>query len=490
MNILEVFILVVYSILLIFIFLYSLSQLDILRKYVRRKRTISKPQFDVNYQPLVTIQLPVFNEKYVVERLIDAVGKVDYPKEKLEVQVLDDSTDETRGIIQQKVEEMQNRGIDIKHLHRNNRKGFKAGALAEGLKVAKGEFVAVFDADFLPPPNFLTATIGYFQEDRLGVVQTPWQHLNHDYSLLTKLQAFGLNAHFSIEQGGRNAGGHFINFNGTGGIWRKTCIEDAGGWSSDTLTEDLDLSYRAQLKGWQFLFTDSVGAPAELPANMKALRTQQYRWTKGAAECARKNLGKVLASTVPTSTKMHAFFHLMNSFIFICVVLTAILSVPVLFLKNQHESWRWFFNTGSVFLISFGILGFYYWFSARENAHSIPYHKKKFVWYFPLFLSMTMGLSLHNAIGVVEGYLGKKTPFLRTPKFNIVKHQDTWKGKGYLSAKFSALSLIEGVLAVFFAMACVWGVQLEDYGLFPLHFLLFIGFGTIFLYSVFHSKVH
>ncbi|MCL4130542.1 UNVERIFIED_CONTAM: hypothetical protein GTU68_034570 [Idotea baltica] len=283
---------------------------------------------------MVTIQLPVFNELYVVERLIDTVVLIDYPLGKMEIQVLDDSTDESFDIAATKVAEWKAKGVNIKHVKRPERIGFKAGALAYGLELAEGEFTAIFDADFVPDPTFLQRTLPQFKDDKVGVVQTRWEHLNEDYSLLTRLQAFGLNAHFSIEQGGRNASSHFINFNGTAGVWRNTCIAEAGGWESDTLTEDLDLSYRAQLKGWKFVYKEKIGSPAELPAAMTALKNQQYRWTKGAAECAVKNLPRVFANKEMTfGSKIHALFHLLSSFVFVCVIATAVLSVPLLFVK-------------------------------------------------------------------------------------------------------------------------------------------------------------
>lgn len=485
---LELSVIALYALFLVFIFVYSLSQLDILLKFKKAKKTAQDAPFNADLKSKVTVQLPVFNEKYVIERLINAVCDFDYPKDQLQIQVLDDSTDETKDLIEKIVAQKKVEGFEIEHIHRTNRDGFKAGALRDAMPLVKGEFIAIFDADFIPPKDFMQKTVGYFINPKVGVVQTPWRHLNHDYSMLTSLQAFGLNAHFSVEQKGRNAGGHFINFNGTGGIWRKTCIDDAGGWSPSTLTEDLDLSYRAQLKGWQFLFVDSIGSPAELPANMKALRTQQFRWTKGAAECARKNLGKVLLSNLPVSTKFHATFHLLNSFIFVCVAATAILSVPVMWFKPNWPQLQPLFLIGGLFIFSFLLLGIYYWNAAKENAAFNPQHQKRFLAYFPLFLSFTMGLSIHNGIGVIEGYLGKKSPFLRTPKFNIVSKRDTWKGKGYQTAKLSPVSFIEGLLSLYFLFALFLAFYLKDFGLFPVHLMLFLGFGAIFTYSLLHAQ--
>lgn len=490
----EVIILVIYSFFIFFIFLYSLIQLNLVTLFLKNKKkqiiAQRKQAKDDTYTPLVTVQLPIYNEMYVVNRLIEAIANFDYPSDKLEIQVLDDSTDETVEIIAQKVKEIQTKGINIQHIRRDNREGFKAGALAYGLTIAQGEFIAIFDADFLPAPDFLKQTLPAFKDNQVGLVQTRWEHLNEDYSLLTQLQAFALDAHFTIEQTGRNSSNHFMNFNGTAGIWRKNCIEDAGGWSSDTLTEDLDLSYRAQLKGWKFVYRQDVGTPAELPVAVNAMKTQQFRWTKGAAECTRKNLGKVFkAKDLKLGTKVHAIFHLMNSFVFLCVAIISILSIPILWIKNTFPIYNLLFHFGSLFLISLAILAFYYWVAFRErppkcaSASWICFLKR-----FLLFLAISMGFSLHNAIAVFEGYIGKKTPFIRTPKFNVRQKSDLWRSNKYLRSKINWLTLIEGILAIYFMGGLALGVYYWDFGLFPFHLLLVIGFGYIFIYSIVHSK--
>ena len=335
------FVFSLYFILLLFIFLYSVVAFYLTVVYLKSRAQPKKQGnlsvlLESNY-PIVTVQLPVYNEMYVIERLIDAVCQFDYPSHKLEIQVLDDSNDETVVIIANKVAEWQTKGVDIQYIRRDDRKGFKAGALDFGMKQCKGEFIAIFDADFVPEKDFLKKTIFPFvKNDKVGVVQTRWGHLNQNYSLLTKLQAFALNAHFRVEQVGRNKGKHFINFNGTAGIWRKSCIEDAGGWSADTLTEDLDLSYRAQLKGWKFKYIEKVVVPAELPISMSGLKNQQFRWSKGAAECTRKNLGKVLKSKdLSVWTKFTATFHLLNSSLYLAIAGLILLSVPLLLLARE-----------------------------------------------------------------------------------------------------------------------------------------------------------
>ncbi len=481
---------VIYSLSLLYIFLFSLGQLHLTWVYLKDKR--SKKQalpFSESFTPKVTIQLPIYNEKYVVERLIDAVAKLDYPKEKLEIQVLDDSTDETTKIVLHKIESLRHLNLDISLIHREDRSGFKAGALDHGSKSSKGEFIAIFDSDFIPHASFLKDTIPYFQDSNIGVVQTRWGHINEDYSILTRLQAFGLNAHFSVEQSARNASGSFINFNGTCGVWRKKCIEDAGGWNFDTLTEDLDLSYRAQLKGWKFKFLEDVETPGELPIIMDAIKSQQYRWNKGGAETARKNFGKVLTSNFSLRSKVHAFFHLFNSSVFICLLVAAVLSVPMLYIKSVHSEIEWIFDLGIVFLIGFMSITLFYWVAAKRFYPEKT--GKTFFYLYPQFLIVSMGLSLHNGIAVVEGLLGKKTPFIRTPKFNVRKRNDSWAGNEYVKPAIGFLTIIEGLLCLYFLFGIAAGIRLSDSGLLFFHLMLMLGFGGVFFYSVkpfFHAQ--
>lgn len=487
MKTLSYILIALYAGMLTFIFLYSLVQLSLVFHYIKAKRKPASEKKPNGFEtwPRVTVQLPVYNERYVVQRLIDAAMALDYPHDRIEIQVLDDSTDDTTHMIAEAVDKYQSLGRDIKHVRRSDRSGFKAGALAGGLTTCSGEFVAIFDADFVPRPDFLLQCIPHFTDRKIGLVQSRWEHLNEDHSILTRMQAFGLNAHFTVEQGGRHAGNHFINFNGTAGVWRKTCIEDAGGWASDTLTEDLDLSYRAQLAGWKFHFIEELGAPAELPATMNALKTQQFRWTKGAAECARKNLIKVIKAPMNWSTKIHATFHLMNSFLFVCILATAILSVPLLVIKEQYPEFKNLFYYGTFFITSLLILTVFYWvsFVHRETKPKL----KTFLVRFPLFLSVSMGMSLHNAVAVIEGLAGKKSPFIRTPKFNIDKGSDGWRTNVYLKSALNIFTIIEGLLALYFVSAIVLAYRIGDFGLVPYHFLLAFGFGSVYYYSIYHS---
>ncbi|UFH54198.1 cellulose synthase family protein [Spirosoma sp. KNUC1025] len=487
----EILVLLLYGLALMLLFLYNCGQLSLIIIYIRSERERRKMAQSINTTPSdelprVTVQLPVYNELYVVERLIDAVVQLQYPKDKLDIQLLDDSSDETVELIAEKVKVYKEQGFDIEHIRRPERKGFKAGALAYGLEFAKGEFIAIFDADFVPDPEFLRKTIPHFSDPKVAIVQTRWEHLNEEFSLMTQLQAFGLNAHFTIEQSGRHAAGFLANFNGTGGVWRKAAIADAGGWQSDTLTEDLDLSYRAQLRGWKFVYREDIGSPAELPVAMNALKSQQYRWMKGAAECARKLFGKVLRTPgISFTMKLHAFFHLFSSATFILVLILGVMSVPLIYIRSQHPEWEWVFFIINLFQFNLLILITFYgiplWFLK-------PSSKTRLMWYFPMYSSLMMGLSLHNTIAVIEGYLGRKTPFIRTPKFNVKTAADRWDSNKYVSRKLNWLTVMEGLLSLYFLGGLALAVYIQDFRMFFLHIMLMVGFGMVFLYSLVQNR--
>lgn len=491
--ILETTLIVIYSISLILIFMYALAQLNLMFNYLAAQRKKDKcPKFNLNDPeevPYVTIQLPVFNELYVMDRLLDNIALIDYPKDKLEIQVLDDSTDETVITTKAHVEKLAATGLDIKHITRTNRQGFKAGALKEGLEIAKGEFIAIFDADFLPEHDWLQKTIPYFKNDKIGVVQTRWAHINRDYSTLTKIQAFALDAHFTLEQVGRNSKGHFINFNGTAGVWRKDCIIDAGNWEGDTLTEDLDLSYRAQLKNWEFKYLEDVETPAELPVVISAARSQQFRWNKGGAENFRKMLWRVLTSkNISAKTKLHGILHLLNSTMFLNVLIVGILSIPMLYIKNEYAHLRPYFYIMSFFVMSTIIFFVCYWIMYKRSHGNTFKDFIKYIGMFFTFFSIAMGFSLHNSIAVLEGHIGKRSEFVRTPKFNISSLKDSWKGNKYLRKNISINVVFEGLLMLYFAFgmysAFIVGDQGGDFGLFPFHLMLTIGFGFVFFKSL------
>ncbi len=366
--------------------------------------------------PSITVQLPVFNERFVVERLIHAVAALDYPRAALEIQVLDDSTDETRGMIDTLVAAYQARGVDIRCLRRADRRGFKAGALRTGLSAARGEFVAVFDADFVPPPDFLKRLVPYFTAPDIALVQARWGHLNADGSPLTRSQAIGLDAHFVLEQGGRHAAGLFINFNGTAGVWRAAAIRAAGNWQDDTLTEDLDLSYRAQLAGWRCVYVNAVVCPAEVPAEIHGLKSQQYRWAKGAIQTARKLLPAVWRSrTLPALVKWEATIHLTNHLVFPALLLTALLIPPLLRLRAEHPECGWFFRGAALFSIS--ALSYPLFYLVAQRA-LYPDWKRR-VLFLPVLLAGALGMSVVNTRAVCSALLGRRSPFTRTPKFNL-----------------------------------------------------------------------
>ena len=477
----ELILLLIYGSCLLFIFCYSLLQLHLTLLF-RRSQKFTHNSQETSFQnwPLVTVQLPIYNERYVVERLLDAVSAFDYPKASLQIQVLDDSTDETVGIIARKVQYFRELGLNIEHVRRPERTGYKAGALQHGLQTATGEYICIFDADFVPQPDFLKKLLPYFSRPDIGMVQARWGHLNAGFSLLTRLQAFGLDAHFTVEQAGRNAGNYFINFNGTAGVWRKSCIESAGGWEADTLTEDLDLSYRAQLKNWKFVYLPHLVVPAELPPNMAALKSQQYRWTKGAAETLKKHEARIWKSPVSLSTKLHGSFHLLNSTVFVALLMAAISSLPLLFFNHSAAS-NFLFRFTSIFLSGFFLLFIFYWLAYQQSERSGFF---VFLPRFLLFLMMMMGLSLHNSIAVIEGFIGRKTPFIRTPKYNLTNTSGTWKNRAYTFTAISKITWLEGLLAVIFWLAVGAAFWLHDFRLIVFHAMLALGFSLVFLFSI------
>lgn len=479
-----------YTIALAYITFYCLIQFHLLLKYNQGKKINTPPPSILNTWgpelPYVTVQLPLFNERFVAERLLANIVRLDYPPGKLQIQVLDDSTDDTRELCSSIVRKYKREGINIEYIHRSNREGFKAGALQEGLAKATGEFIAIFDADFLPHRDFLLRTIAYLKEEKVGVVQTRWGHLNGDYSFITRLQAFQLNVHFTIEQSGRQSGNYFLQFNGTAGIWRRQAILDAGGWKADTLTEDLDLSYRAQLKGWKIIYCQDIISPAELPVEMNGFKSQQFRWMKGGAENARNLIPAVLMSKLPFWHKLHATTHLLASSVFPVVLALSILSVPTLFLSSalvMDLRAYWIFMLG---LLTIGLV--YFTANSDTTWSGEPALKRtgKFLIMFPLFLSLSMGLSLHNSIAVMQGYRGKKSAFVRTPKFNIQFIKDTVKKGSYTGGSLSGATILEGALALYFLAAVVIGIALGKTSFLIYHIMLLTGFGGIFLLTVSH----
>ena len=468
------------ALLILFVFgLHGFIMLFYHRKYKEVKHE-PNPDFECNAS--VTIQLPVYNELYVVERLIDTICKIDYPKDKFEIQVLDDSTDETVNIVARVVEEKRKEGFDISHIRRENRQGFKAGALKEGLKIAKGEYIAIFDADFIPKKDFLKKTLSFFTDENIGMVQTRWEHLNGDHSILTKAQALALDGHFVIEQTVRNKAGFFINFNGTGGVWKKDCIEDAGNWHADTLTEDLDLSYRAQINGWKFIFLKDFTSPAELPSEINALKTQQFRWTKGAIETAKKILPQLWKSKQPLRIKLQGTFHLTNNFVFPFILLVAILNVPLVFVKNSgaHDL---YFAVMSVFVLAF-ISSFMFYLYSQKDIH--PDWRKRIV-LFPLFMAGSMGFAINNSRAVFEGLMNRKSEFVRTPKFKLVGEGGSWMDKKYLNNKLGLSVVVETIMAVYCFIGVASSIYFQEIAALPFQLLFFIGFSFVSITSIRHA---
>lgn len=462
-----------YGAAMLFLLSFSLVQLSLTLRYLKSGKAGERKSRGVNSFPFVTVQLPIYNERFVVERLLRSTAKMNYPKDRWEIQLLDDSDDQTSEIASRIVQELKRDGIVVEHIRRTERSGYKAGALQYGLEQARGEFIAIFDADFVPNPEFLQRSLQSFDSDT-ACVQTRWAHLNREQNTLTKAQALALDAHFSIEQVGRNRAGHFINFNGTAGIWRKEAILDAGGWKSDTLTEDLDLSYRIQLKGWKMTYREDLDSPAELPMTLGALRTQQHRWNKGAAECARKHLPELLASKTPLRSKVHAFFHLMNSGVFLSVLLLTILSVPLLYIQVETK----FLNPvyASFFLISFVLLGLFFWipFKRRMGGGMGQFMQQYFQ-----FIAISMSFALFNSIAVLEGYFGKKSAFIRTPKFNALSAEQN----PYFSFGLGRMFYFELALLLYFGFGIAYALYTTEWGLLPLHLLMVSGLGVLAFWS-------
>ncbi len=382
--------------------------------YLRHRKETPRPAGEFPVPPFVTVQLPLYNEKFVAPRLLESAAALDWPREKLEIQVLDDSTDETREIVASKVKELRARGVPIVHVHRRERRGFKAGALAEGLEKARGGFIAVFDADFLPPREFLKRTVPFFTDPRVGMVQARWGHLNRSNSLLTAVQAVLLDGHFLLEHTARHRSGRFFNFNGTAGIWRRETIEQAGGWAHDTLTEDLDLSYRAQLAGWKFVYLPDLVVPGELPGEMNAFKSQQHRWTKGALENSRKLLPLIWKAPIPLKVKLEATVHMTSNLAYLCMLLVSLILLPVLAWRLGHANTRltWAADGFILLAATISVLLFY----ALSQGVQGKARLLRSLFLFPLLMALGIGISLNNALAVLEGLAGKKSPFVRTPK--------------------------------------------------------------------------
>ena len=485
MKILLLTILALYTITTLIVFLYTIMQCHLTVAYIRHKffnKKIISPIITFVPTEIVTVQLPVYNEPFVVKRLIQATCALIYPKHLLHIQVLDDSTDNTVDIVNDQVKYYQLQGYNIQAVRRSERVGYKAGALKYGLQFAQGEYIAVFDSDFIPNPNFLTATMPLLLQPNIGMVQTCWGHTNRNYSLITKAQAFWLENHFKIEQTSRSNLNLFFNFNGTAGIWKKEAILSAGNWQADTLTEDLDLSYRAQAKGWQFLYVEDLVSPAELPPTLQAFKSQQYRWTKGGAEVSRKMLGTVLNLKIPLTQKLHAAGHLLNSSVYLAIAISALLSVPLLAIKSQLPQMQAYMAIGILFFSNFIILAVTY-FVATWQYYKINGGVFAFLKTMQVYLSLSSAMSFHNSKAVLQGYFGYATPFVRTPKYNT-ESQGIIAIKQYAN-KFGWQSFISNsCLFILFLLAAVYGIATINYGFILFHATLAFGLGLLLFFQI------
>jgi cellulose synthase/poly-beta-1,6-N-acetylglucosamine synthase-like glycosyltransferase len=467
----ETLTLALYFFVLIVLAVYGWHRYYLVWLYIRHRGNQPKAGPPLHPMPIVTIQLPLYNELYVADRLIASVCAIEYPRELLEIQVLDDSTDETRSVAELAVRRFAAEGVDIKYFHRTNRRGFKAGALEEGMRVARGEFIAIFDADFLPGRDFLIRLMPHFADPAVGMVQARWGHINQDYSLLTKIQSILLDGHFILEHGGRNRSGRFFNFNGTAGIWRRVAIDDAGGWQHDTLTEDLDLSYRAQLRGWRFVFVSEVIAPAEVPVEMNGFKSQQHRWAKGSIQTCRKLLPAILRSNLPFGVKAEAFFHLTANFNYILMCLLSILMFPAMVIRyNMGWYEMLLIDIPLFFAATFSFCNFYT--VCQREIHKDWRARIKYV---PFLMSVGIGLSINNTRAVFEALFRRDSEFARTPKYRIEADVDEWVGKKYRQS-VAIQPLVELLLGLYFTWTVFYALANQIYGTLPFLVLFQVGF--------------
>ncbi len=476
-----------YALSAVIITLYTLGEFNLIYYFFtpdRKKRFHPvRPEFKREDLPMVTVQIPMYNERYVAEAVIDSCAQLDYPIDKLEVQVVDDSTDETIEIVKQRVAYWNEQGIDVKMVHRKNREGFKAGALRDATPLAKGEFIAIFDADFRPNADFLIKTIPYFQDENVGIVQGRWGHLNRNYSSLTKSQSIFLDMFFMIEQQARSLAGLFLRFNGSGGVWRKSCIEDAGGWSPDTLSEDLDLAYRAQLNDWKVIYDSTVEAPAEIPVTILDFKAQQYRWTKGKAQVVRKLSGQIRKKKLPFFKKLHIWFDLYNILAIVSIMILALLSTPLTFILLETDEFNTFLSFFSLALLNIILAPWLTWVTLKRYNDTNWGTFKEIMTSFLPFTCLLIGMSFFQFVSMLEGFLSDNTFFHRTSKYNITKSSDSWKDKMYSPKKIPLLTYLEGVLCLYFVFGLFVDIKYMTFGFFPFHTILTIGFGYVFFAS-------
>jgi len=478
-NAFDMMMMIPYFIVLIILAVYGLHRYWLVYDYYKYRKNVPGPPPAVSEWPRVTVQLPIFNERYVIERLVEAVCRFDYPHELLDIQVLDDSTDETCEVARACVERQAAQAMPISYIHRTNREGYKAGALEHGLKTARGEFVAIFDADFIPEPDFLRRTVPYFQDPAIGMAQTRWTYLNRDYSLLTEVETILLDGHFVVEHGARSRRGTFFNFNGTAGVWRRAAIDSAGGWEHDTLTEDTDLSYRAQLKGWKFLYLPNVECISELPVDMNGFKAQQARWAKGLMQTAKKILPKVFRSNVPWHIKAEAFFHLTANVSYPLMVLFSAMLLPAMIVRFYQGWLQMLLIDLPLFLASTCSISSFYLVAQKELRPKTWWRTFLFM---PFVMATGIGISIRNAKAVLEAIFGVKSEFARTPKFKIEGKKDTFVSKKYRN-KAGWMPYAEITLGIYFAFTAIYAITNQNFATVP--FLLLFVWG--YLYTGFMS---
>jgi len=454
--------------------LYGIHRYYMIATFLRHRKNEPAPMAEYVHLPLVTVQLPVYNERYVVERLMQAVSELDYPRELLQVQLLDDSNDDSRDLVDRKAEELRAAGLDIEVLRREDRVGYKAGALAYGLKRARGEFLFILDADFVPSPGILKSTVHYFTDPKIGMIQTRWGHLNRTHSMLTRVQAMFLDGHLLLEQTARSRSGRFFNFNGTAGLWRKSCIEEAGGWQHDTLTEDLDLSYRAQLKGWRFVFLPREVTPAELPVDMNGFKSQQHRWTKGSIQTCKKLLPRIWKAKLPLPIKLEATIHLTSNFMYLLMAFLCLLLNPHAPNPFPPEYKLYLIDLPVFLSASLSVVAFY--LCAQCALHPRAWFRE--ILYLPVLLALGIGLSVNNARAVLEAVFNHETGFNRTPKYGSESIGRNWHRLTYRPLD-TLLPWMEMLFAAYFTYCVVHAIVIGQF--FSVPFLLLFQFGFLYV---------
>lgn len=484
-NAFDMGLLIPYFIVLILLASYGAHRYVLVYLYYKNKknRTTEPPAY-FEELPRVTVQLPIFNEQYVVDRLLDSICKLQYPREKLDIQLLDDSTDETVEVASNLVERYAALGHPVTYHHRTNREGFKAGALAEGLKTAKGEFIAIFDADFVPPEDFLLKVIHHFTNPKTGMVQTRWTHINRNYSFLTEVEAIMLDGHFVLEHSGRARSDVFFNFNGTAGMWRRHAIDDAGGWQHDTLTEDTDLSYRAQLEGWKFVYLQDVECPAELPVEMTAFKTQQARWAKGLIQTSKKILPTVLKSDVPRHVKIEAWFHLTSNLSYPLMIVLSVLLLPAMIIRFYQGWFQMLYIDLPLFMASTFSISSFYLVSQKEL---FPRTWPRAFLFLPFLMALGIGLTITNTRAVLEALLGKQTAFARTPKYRVESKKDRVGAKKYRK-RLGWVPWAELLIGTYFASTVYYAIVNENYITVPFLLLFVIGYWVTGLMSLLQGR--